>query len=102
MKKNQWFIILGLLFSIMFNVGFAKDENPKIENVEILELDPEAMTLSIEAMTFWIDAKTKIEDSGSNHINFSDLQVGDIIEIWYDDLQSNDAGFSYASKIEIE
>ncbi len=102
MKRNQWFIILGLVLSFVFNVGFAKDDGTKLERVEIVELDIDAMTLVVADMTFWVDEKTKIEDNNSNHISFSDLEVGDRVELWYDESQSNDDGFAYASKIELD
>ncbi len=99
MKNILWISLL--LLSVSSWAG-AKDENPKLENVYILSLDVEAMTLSIEGMDFWVDAQTKIEDENSNNISLSDLSVGDRIEIWFDRSNLNDAGFSYASKIEID
>ena len=102
MKKHQWFIILGLLFLVGFNLGFAKDDRAKLERVEITVLDVDAMTLGVADMNFWVDAKTKIEDNSSNIISFSGLNVGDTIELWYDESKSNDTGFVYVTKIELE
>ena len=102
MKKIMWLSIIGLAFLGVFSLAGAKDENPKLEKIYILSLDTEAMTLSIEGMDFWVDAQTKIEDEASNKISLSDLSVGDKIEIWFDRSNLNDAGFIYASKIEID
>jgi hypothetical protein len=104
MKRHQWVKMIGLVFFVMLSWGLAKDKDngTKLEGVEITQLDANAMTLTVADMTFWVDAKTKIEDSNSNHISFSDLAVGDRVELWYDELQTNDDGFSYATKIEIE
>jgi hypothetical protein len=82
-------------------LGLAKDDTPKLKG-QISVINHEAMLLEIADMSFWIDAKTKIEDSNSNHISFSDLDVGDTVELWYNDSQTNDDGFSYASKIETD
>jgi Domain of unknown function (DUF5666) len=102
MKKNSWIRIIGLVIFVFVSWGFAGDDNPKLENVEITELDVEALTLTVADMNFWVNAKTKIEDNNSHYISFSDLSVGATIEIWYDESQSNDEGFVYASKIEID
>ena len=102
MKRHQWFVVLGLVFSLLVHLGFAKEDGAKLERVAITQLDVEAMTLTVADMTFWVDTKTKIEDSNSNPISLSNLSVGDNIEIWYDESRSNDDGFSYASKIELE
>ncbi len=102
MKKHQWVIALGLVVSLFFNIGSAGDDNPKLERVVITALDTEALTLVVADTSFWVNAKTKMEDTNSNSITLSDFNVGDVIEIWYDELQRNEAGFAYASKIEID
>ena len=102
MKKYQWVKVIGLVFFVFASWGLAGDDNPKLENVVIQELDAEAMTLRVNEMNFWVDAKTKMEDNNSNSIRLSDFSVGDKIEVWFDDAQKNDDGFSYASKIEID
>jgi Domain of unknown function (DUF5666) len=102
MKKNCWIKVIGLVFFVLASWGFAGDDNPKLENVIIQELDAEAMTLTVNDMNFWVDAKTKMEDDDSNPISLSDFSVGDTIEIWYNDSQTNDDGFIYASKIEFD
>ena len=102
MKKTMKLLSMALVLLSVFSWGTAKDENPKLENVYILSLDLEVMTLSIEGMDFWVDVQTKIEDENSNKISLSDLSVGDKIEIWFDRSNLNDAGFFYASKIEID
>jgi Domain of unknown function (DUF5666) len=102
MKKNSWIKVIALVLFVFVSWGFAGDDNPKLENVEIQGLDLEAMTLTVNDMNFWVDAKTKMEDNNSNSITLSDFSVGDSIEIWYDESQKNDDGFIYASKIEFD
>jgi Domain of unknown function (DUF5666) len=102
MNRYSWLKGISLIFFVVLSWGLAKDNGPKLEDVTILSLDTKAMTLTVADMTFWVDTKTKIEDNNSNHISFSDLSVGAEIELWYDELQSNADGFSYASKIEVQ
>jgi hypothetical protein len=64
-------------------------------------MDSAAMTLTVSGISYWADAATIVENE-SSHITFADLKVGDFVEVKYDSTKLNDAGHSYASKIEIK
>lgn len=101
MKIKQWLKIMSVLVFVAFNWVSAKDDEPKLEG-EIIRLDVNALTITIADMTFWVDAKTKIEDNNSVHINLSDLEPSDFVELEYTPSQINAEGFVYASKIELK
>jgi hypothetical protein len=97
MKK---IVLIGLVLSLMFQVGLAKDNPYKLKG-QITIIDHTAMVLEVAQMRFFIDTKTKLEDINSVHINFDKFQVGTWIELEYQPAQTHPEGFIYASKIEI-
>lgn len=58
-------------------------------------------TITISGTSFWVDASTKVERN-DRHIAFSDLQLGDWVELKFNSAKKNDAALAYATKIEIE
>jgi hypothetical protein len=89
-----------LLISLSFIWGVAKDDALKVKG-EIISVKVEARTLQIADTGFWVDTRTKIEDNYSNPLAFSDLESGNSVELEYTS-QTNDAGFHYTTKIEVQ
>ncbi len=58
-------------------------------------------TITVSGTRFWVDGSTKVERN-DRHIAFSDLQLGDWVELKFNSAKQNDAGLAYATKIEIE
>jgi hypothetical protein len=101
MKMKQWLKIMSFVGLVALGWASAKDDEPKLKG-EILQLDVNALTITIADMTFWIDARTKIEDANSVHISFDVLEPGDFVELEYVPSRQNTQGFVYASKIELK
>ena len=68
---------------------------------QIEAIDPDAMTLTVAGMSFYADDATIVkEDDPDRPIAFTDLAVGDWVEVKYDATAQNEAGAYYAVKIE--
>ena len=64
-------------------------------------IDPDAMTLTVAGMSFFADDATIVkEDDPDRPIAFTDLAVGDWVEVKYDATAQDEAGAYYAVKIE--
>lgn len=64
-------------------------------------VDTAALTLQVGNQTFWADANTLIKWNDAQG-QFSDLRVGDWVEVKFDTGRANSAGQAYAVKIEVK
>lgn len=111
MKNFIKFRVIGLLSIISFSLiflGFAQlqsspasDDEIEVEGlIQAIGSDNQGTdSITVNNLDFYVDANTEIKGEHGSSLSFSDLQVGDFVEVEADILQS---GKFLATKIEVE
>ncbi len=90
-------ILTLLIFTFSASTVFADDDNYDVEtNGEITALSDSS--LEVNGLSFLVTGETMIKNNHGDPINFSDLNIGDVVEV---KANVTDAGFT-ASKIKLE